>query len=157
MAKRIFADTNPIGKLIFYNRDFPLEVTAVVEDRSDLHLEFDIIINFTQLKDIWYGGDETFMSRVNGSQNYMGYFILNTGDVNSLADKINKRLVTLGFYDENNPPGFLFRPFGDIYFNNSVVAEQGVSHGNRQTVIALIFVAVFLLVVARINFININA
>jgi len=120
MAKRIFADTNPIGKLIFYNRDFPLEVTAVVEDRSDLHLEFDIIINFTQLKDIWYGGDETFMSVVNGSQNYMGYFILNTGDVNSLADKINKRLVTLGFYDENNPPGFLFRPLGDIYFNNSM-------------------------------------
>ncbi len=156
LSQRIFADENPLGKLLNYNGEFPLMVTAVIEERSDIHLRFDMLVKFGVLKDI-FGSTGEFMSRLNGSQNFMGYLVLNTDEQDALVEKINSGLIEIGAYDaEDNPPGYLLRPFKDIYFFNDAVAEHGIVHGNFQAVIAMIFVALFILLIATINYINVT-
>ncbi len=156
VAKRIFSDLNPVGKVINYNRDFPLVVTAVIEDPADIHLNFQVIINFRQLAGLMFDGNERYMSEIVGSQNYMGYFVLSSDRADELAEKIKSGLVEMNLYNKDNPPSYSFRPFSDIYFADDVRPEMGVIHGNKQIVIALIFVALFVLIIATINYINVS-
>jgi len=156
VAKRIFNEQNPVGRVINYNRDFPMIVTAVIEDPDDIHLNFQVIINFRQLAGIMFDGNERYMSEIIGSQNYMGYFVLNSNNADELAEKIKSGLVEMNLYSENNPPPYSFRPFSDIYFADDLRPELGVIHGNKQIVIALIFVALFVLIIATINYINVS-
>ena len=157
LSSRIFGEENPLGKLINYNGEFPLQVTAVIEERYDVHLSFDMLVQFSMLKDIWQNGNDEFMSRLNGAQNYMGYYVLNTDNTEDLEEKINSKLIEIGAYDaDNNPPNYWLRPFSDIYFFNDAVSEHGVIHGNFQTVIAMIFVALFVILIATINYINVT-
>lgn len=155
IADRIFKGENPMGKMLNYNGKFPLIVSAVIEERNDLHLQFDMLIQFQMLKDICYRGNDEFMTRLNGSQNFLSYMVLSTENPEELSDKINAKLVEIEAYNaDNDPPNYLFRPFSDIYFNNDAIAEIGIKHGNRPTVIAMIFVALFILLIATINYIN---
>ena len=154
VARRIFNDQNPVGKEINYNRDFPMIVTAVIKDPCNIHLDFQVIINFRQLAGLMFGGDNRYMSEIIGSQNYMGYFVLGSNRVDELEEKIQGSLMKMNLYSE--PPPYTFRPFGDIYFADDVRPEMGVVHGNKQLVIALIFVALFVLVIATINYINVS-
>jgi len=156
VAKRIFNEQNPVGKVVNYNRDFPMVVTAVIEDPDDIHLNFQVIINFRQLAGIMFDGNDRYMSEIIGSQNYMGYFVLNSNKPDELAEKIKSGLVEMNLYSEDNPPPYSFRPFSDIYFADDVRPELGVIHGNKQIVIALIFVALFVLIIATINYINVS-
>ncbi len=157
LAARIFADENPLGKLLNYNGEFPLVVTAVIKEENDLHLEFDMLVKFSMLTDVWYNGNNSFMSALNGGQNFMAYMVLNSDKPDALVEKINTKLIDIGAYDaENDPPNYLMRPFKNIYFFNDAVTEHGVKHGNFQTIIALIFVALFVLVIATINYINVT-
>jgi len=154
VAGRIFSDQNPVGEVINYNRDFPMVVTAVIEDPDNIHLNFETIINFRQLAGLMFDGNERYMTEIVGSQNYMGYFVLSSDRVDELAEKIKSGLMEMNLYRE--PPPYSFRPFSDIYFADDVRPEMGVVHGNRQMVIALMFVALFVLVVATINYINVS-
>ena len=156
VARRIFNKQNPVGTVINYNRDYPLVVTAVIEDPSDIHLNFQVIINFRQLAGLMFGGDDRYMSEIIGSQNYMGYFVLNSDRADELAEKIKSGLVEMNLYNKDNPPPYSFRPFSDIYFADDVRPEMGVIHGNKQIVVALIFVALFVLIIATINYINVS-
>ncbi|MBE0675756.1 MAG: ABC transporter permease, partial [Bacteroidales bacterium] len=156
LSRRIFGDENPMGKLLNYNDQFPVQVTAVIEERSDIHLRFDMLIKFEMLKDVLALKTDQFMTRLSGSQNYMGYMVLNTDDPDALVEKINSNLIEIGAYDtDNNPPNYIFRPFKNIYFSNDAVTEFGVVHGNFQTVIAMIFIALFILIIATINYVNV--
>jgi len=154
VARRIFNDQNPVGQVINYNRDFPMTVTAVIEDPVNIHLDFQVIINFRQLAGLMFDGNDRYMSEIIGSQNYMGYFVLNSERADELAEKIKSGLMEMNLYQ--NPPPYTFRPFSEIYFADDVRPELGVVHGNKQVVIALIFVAVFVLIIATINYINVT-
>lgn len=154
VARRIFNDQNPVGKAINYNRDFPMIVTAVIKDPCNIHLDFQVIINFRQLAGIMFDGNERYMSEIVGSQNYMGYYVLKSDRVDELAGKISSGLMEMNLYRE--PPPYSFRPFSNIYFADDIRPEMGVVHGNKQMVIALIFVALFVLVIATINYINVS-
>lgn len=158
LARRIFGDENPVGKQITYNSEFPLQVTAVIEDKRDIHIRFDMLINFGQLAGIWYDGDASFMTVINGSQNYQGYLLVNTTDISGLVSRINAKLIETGAYNnDTNQPEYGLLPFGEIYFSTYEGSEHGVKHGNKPTVIALIFVAIFILLIATINYINLTA
>ncbi len=154
VARRMFNDQNPVGKVINYNRDFPMVITAVIEDPEDIHLDFQAIINFRQLAGIAFGGSERYMTEIIGSQNYMGYFVLRSNGVEELEEKIQSGLMEMNLYSESPP--YSFRPFSNIYFADDIRPEMGVVHGNKQMVIALIFVALFVLVIATINYINVS-
>ena len=58
----------------------------------------------------------------------MAYYLLNTDKPEELAEKIKNKLVSMNFYNTDNPPPYSFRPFGDIYFTHDVKPEQGVIH-----------------------------
>lgn len=154
VSERIFADKNPVGELINYNRDYPLLVSAVIEDPDNMHLNFDAIIQFQQIIDVWLGGNKRFLTELRGSQNFMGYFVLNTDNPDALVDKMISSLIEINVYSE--APSYSLRPYSDIYFLDEDINEHGIIHGNRQTVIALIFVAIFVLLIATINYVNVS-
>lgn len=155
LARRIFRDKNPIGQTLNYNERYPLTVKAVMTDLDHLHLEAEAIINFETMRKI-RGMDEEDYHRLRGSQNYLGYFILNTVDTKGLSDRINSWLLDINAYGPDNPPEYWFRPIDDIYFNNNIQFESGVKHGNLPAVKAFIFIALFIMIIAGINYINIS-
>ncbi len=65
-ARRIFKEQDPIGKILFYNKTFPLVITGVFREvprnsdfRIDMVLPFSYISEFN-LGDSWNGGDSFY-------------------------------------------------------------------------------------------------
>lgn len=156
-AKTIFGSSDPVGKTIKYNNEFVFTVTGVVEERDDFHIEYDIIVDFESLKDIRGGGDESFLYNL-GPQNYLVYLLLNA-EINTdlLENKINQYFIgKKGGWTEDSPPQFWLREFSDIYLNSDIQYEMGCIHGNKKIVGAFIIVAILVLLIAGINYVNIT-
>ena len=154
VAKNMFGNKNPIGKIINYQKDNPFRVSAVIKDVDNLHLTVEAMINFSRLKDITMGGNDSYMTELRGSQNYMAYYVLNSDNYHDLSQRIANKLVEMNVYSADNPPEYRFRPFSEIYFLGDDIREHSVVHGNMQLIMALAFVAIFVIIIASINFIN---
>src|SRR6056297_380322 len=156
-AQKIFGDTDPIGKTIKYNNQYVFTVTGIIEERDDFHIQYDVIVDFFSLKDIRAGGDESFLYNL-GPQNYLVYLLLNPNiNPDLLENKINKYFIgKKGGWTEDAPPQFWLREFSDIYLNSDIQYELGCVHGNKKVVGAFIIVAIIVLIIAGINYVNIT-
>ena len=155
LAKKIFKDENPIGKSIKFNNNYYFIITGVVESRKDFHVKYNAIADFTSLKDLRGSGNEEFLNSL-GPRNYLTYLL--TSDINKdeLSDKINEYFLGKGYWNEDNLPNFWLRDFSKIYLDDNISYEMGCKHGNRKVVISFIIIAIFILLIAGINYINIT-
>lgn len=155
LKNRIFGNKNPVGQTIRYNRDHELEVTAVIADVERFHIPFEAMINFTMLKYISGNGDESFLNQMTGSQNYLVYLTIPGEQPGDLGNRITELFVSEKIFRTENPPRYSLRSFSEIYFLDDQIMENAVIHGNMDTVLAMSFVALFIILIATINFINI--
>ncbi len=156
-AQKIFGDTDPVGKTVKYNNQHVFTVTGVIEERDDFHIQYDVIVDFLSLKDIRGGGNEAFLYNL-GPQNYLVYLLLNPNiDTDQLENKINNYFIgKKGGWTKEDPPQFWLREFSDIYLNSDIQYELGCVHGNKKVVGAFIIVAIIVLFIAGINYVNIT-
>jgi len=156
-AQNIFGDEDPVGKTVKYNNEHVFTVTGVIEERDDFHIQYDVIVDFQSLKDIRGGGNEAFLYDL-GPQNYLVYLLLNPNiNPDLLENKINNYFIgKKGGWTEEDPPQFWLRKFSDIYLNNDIQYEMGCVHGNKKVVGAFIIVAIIVLILAGINYVNIT-
>jgi putative ABC transport system permease protein len=146
-AQRLFGTEDPMGKTIIYNNSFHFTVTGVVEDADDFHLEWRALAPFKSLPVI--KGSERFLDENN--DNFPTYFLLRPNtDVPAFEKKITAALNAI----RSRPAVFYLRPFGEIYFSRDVLHEKGIKHGNLSLVIIFAAVAVLILLIACVNFIN---
>ena len=146
-AKRLFGLEDPMGKTVIYENRFNFSVTGIVKDPIDFHLEWRALAPFRSLPVI--KGRQRFLDAKN--DNFPTYFLLREHtDVLDLEKKLGAAINAI----RERPALFRLRPFKDIYFARDINQEKGIKHGNMSLVILFSAVAVLILLIACVNFIN---
>jgi len=164
-AKKYFGDENAIGKIITLTavNNQPYTVTGVIKDiPADSHFHFDMFGSLTNFgdanSDTWLGGG------------YHTYLLLKPGsDLKKMEARFPEMvkkymgpqieqqmgLSLEQFIGKGNSLGFTLQPLVDIHLNSSTNNEFEPG-GNEMYVYIFAGVAVFMLIIACINFINLS-
>jgi putative ABC transport system permease protein len=152
-AKAIFGRQDPIGKIVKINNVCDLTVKAVIKDvPQSSSWQFNGIISFSSIKDILFGGHDDAYSWNN--YDYETYILLpNSSDKAVLVKNIESVLVK-NLPQSNKDINTDLFPFKDIYYNPEL--SNFNSHGSVEKNFALISIAMLILLIAVINFINLS-
>jgi putative ABC transport system permease protein len=150
MAKKLFGADNPMGKMVQMNNRYDYTVTGVVQDINNFHMNINAFISANDITRI--EGNNNFLTSRN--YNHSIYLLVNPGaDISALAQKINDRAVEEERYQGDR---LILRPFNDIYFASHLQHEKNTKHGNIHLIIVFSIIALLILGIACINFINLT-
>lgn len=157
LAKKYFGDEDPIGKTIKNNGRDEYEVTGVFEDLPvNTHMQINALLSF-----------ESFVSLVNNPQQitswqwdgFMTYLLMKEKvDIKQFEAKIPA-------YVQKHEGELLKRVNGDMIFNLQAITDIHLDsdfmgefkpNGNRRSAYFLSIVAVLILIIAWINYINLS-
>lgn len=148
-AERLFGDEDPLGRTVVLNNTFPFTVTGIVDDPDDFHIAWKALGPFKTLPSLT--GWPNFLDQKN--DNFPTYLLLRPRtNVAALTGKLTGAINAIRGND--GPAAFGLRPFRDIYFSRDAVREKGVKHGNMNLVVLFSAVAVLILLIACVNFVN---
>jgi len=158
IAEKYFGDENPIGLILESGNDRQLKITGVIEDvPQNSHLKFDALVSGSTLAR--ERGEEEFNSMEPGRFWNIGvytYLMLNeNSDMQSIHDKFpefyEKYMKSIG--DAINASFELMStPLTDQHFNGHLSSDQPT--GNKAFIYIFIAVALFILLIAAINYMN---
>ncbi|MFA8451480.1 MAG: ABC transporter permease, partial [Bacteroidales bacterium] len=158
MSKTLFGKENPIGKTITTinkEKKDTFIVSAIIENPKDFHLKIDAITNINRIiKRIPESSFRTFEG-----WNYPTYFLLKSSNINitKLENKIKNFIKEHPYNSKKQDRIVSLRPMNDIYFDYKGEYETGnVRHSNFNNLITLIGIAILILIISCINFINLN-
>ena len=148
-AHDIFGDEDPIGKVINLYEMYDVKVVGVIQDSPDnSHLKFNFISNLTFAKEIGYTVDGWKSSA------FMAYLLLRKGtDVSAVESKIYNFLDDKPTLEEWEK--LTLQPLFDIHFSPGIGFDQSITI-DKQYVIIFAIAAIFILLIASINFINLS-
>lgn len=152
-AKKYFGDQDPMGKVIELDKHLQLKVTGVAKDLpSNSHLSFDLAIPISN-----YFGQKWFNMWINNSS--FTYVLLD--------DKVNKAQLEKRFSTFLNKYmgkemerlrarfDLSLTPLNAVYFEEASSFDN-VKHGDKSVVYIFLSIAVLILVIACINFMNLS-
>ena len=158
-AQKYFGDVNPVGKIIRFNERYNFLVTGVVEDPPEnSHISFNLIASFVTLEDFPFSdrlerwGSLNFLSYIRLEENFdPGYIEQELPGF--IARKMGEDVDTLASRGiEFNP---YLQPITDIHLHSNLLGELH-PNGNIYYVYIFSAIAVFLLIIASINFVNLT-
>jgi putative ABC transport system permease protein len=148
LAQKLFGNDDPIGKTVKLNKQKDYMVTAVFKDiTGESSLKFDYILPFEVYKQNRGGGFNW------GNYDHPLYVKLHdASQADEMIREINERRAKLRDGDGGNV-AFYIQPFTEHYLYSQF--ENGVPVGGRIKYVQIfIVVAVFMLLIACINFMN---
>ncbi len=161
-AKKYFGDEEPIGKVLhLQDDDFNDELATVTGVFKDLpattHLKFDVLFSYKTL----YSRGEWAPARYNESWRrkdmYTYIQLIDGSDIEAIEDKlpaiIDKYSPDLA--DQNRKDILALQPLRDIHLTSNLAEEPEVN-GNRQAVDFMAIIALFIIVIAWVNYINLS-
>ncbi len=156
MARKYFNDENPIGQLIRFKDYDTYEVTGVIKDPPKTsHLSYSAILPLSSLLRLRNQDYAPSPDRMGGGMSFETYFLFHEGfgpvdfysyfksfyeDHLKASDNINYKAV--------------IDPIADIYLNSKIWNRY--SQGNKRVFYGFISIAVFMLILASINYINLS-
>lgn len=155
-ARKYFGDQDPIGKIINWNGENRFEVTGIFEDIPDnSHIKFDFLFSYQTLNRHTKNQSETSWSWYD----FNTYVLLEPGtDVSALQHKWEQYVENARGEDwakNNYSQHFILQPMLDIHLYANLLQEsQPDERGDGDSVYALTFIALFILIIAWINYIN---
>jgi len=168
-ADKYFPNENPVGKALVVNNqvDKPYTIGGVIEDfKTTSHLQFDFLIGM-EGHEFWNGEQKSW-----GASNYATYFQLKEGtDVKSLETKISDEVIgkyfipgmIAGGQSESEVKKFFkekkahleLQPIEKIHLFSEDVTDN-LRYGDIRVVWMFGGVALFILLIAAVNFINLS-
>jgi putative ABC transport system permease protein len=161
MAQKYFGDENPIGKILNSDNRRDIEVVGVVEDfPPNSHFHFDFLGSLINYGD----GDSDFWV----NNNYYTYFVLRPGhdpkEVEQKLELLVRKYIgpqvqqVLGVsWEQLQANGaayqYFIQPLKDIHLHSQFTAELEPP-GNAAYVTIFSIIAIFILAIACINFMN---
>ena len=154
-AKKYFGNEDPIGKIITVNKAASYKITAVVPDPpANTHLKFSMLLSFASFVAQHTHDDVNTTVQWDG---FFAYLLLRPGaDPKQLETKI--AALTQKNWGEDmkkNQWGMVFhlQPLTDIHLYSHYMHEAEVN-GDGRSVYFLLIIAVFIIAIAWINYIN---
>jgi putative ABC transport system permease protein len=162
-AKKYFNNANVVGKVLIFNDTAQYKVTGVIKDiPKQSHFEFDFFMSMSTIdesRDIsWF------------SNNFNTYILLKPGaDAKKLESKFPEffkkqagpqlesvlHLTFSTFEKSGNYFRMNLTPLKEIHLKSNRVAEMG-ANGNIQYVYIFSAIAIFILLIACVNFMNLS-
>jgi len=163
MASKYFGNENPIGKTLRIDNKTDLEVTGICEDvPRNSSIQFEFAASFSniigELHNDW------------GSNNITTFLLLEKSvllsdldnEFSSMLDKYFGPIIQMvmnitldEFYDAGNRYYYFLEPILDMHLNTQM-SEGYDGGGNMTYVYVLSLIAIFILLIACINFINLS-
>ncbi len=155
-ARKYFGDEDPVGKSLRFNGELEVEISGVYEDAPrNSHLKPDILVSWETL--VRFRGAE-----INTAWQWDAFF--NYVQLHPETDYKEFEAKLPPFVEEmtgelmarsGDGMEFHLQPLRSIHLNSDFMfeAEPG---GNARSVYALIVIAIFLVVIAWVNFINMS-
>jgi putative ABC transport system permease protein len=150
-SARIFGNENPVGKIVSSSDGTDYEITGIYEDiPSNSHIQFNAVMSFSTLYK-----EPNFYMDWNGGNQYTAYLLLNEqASVPHIEKKIpdfmwgyiNEGLAAYGVRYEP-----YLQPLADVHLYHNHYSET-----LRSKIYIFASVAVFLLLIACVNFINLT-
>jgi putative ABC transport system permease protein len=163
MAKKYFGNENPIGKsleLELVGQKVPFQVRGLMADTPDnSHFQIDFLASMGPVSD-FYGGEDKMMQNF-GSNNFSTYLLLAEGvDIKEFEMKLPELIDRhmgenkAGVAASKGTQLFLW-PLTDIHLHSNLDSEIE-PNGNIDYVYIYLAVALFILLIACINFMNLS-
>jgi len=168
MARRIFGDINVVGKIIalndnFHHLELKFKVTGVMEDiPSNSSIVKDAFTSIELAPQIMNRKIKTDWR----NWSFQLFVLMNSNSsLKDVMPKINQTLhssmVESGWktqveLDKDLAEGdysFTYQAFGDLYFS---VSDYWLNHGNKKLAQLYLFIAIIILTIAVINYINLS-
>ena len=154
MAEEFFGSSaEAIGKVIRYQNDKDLKITAVFDNvPQNSTTQFDYILNW-----------QSFLERNSWAKNWTNngppcYIMLRAGtDATAFEKKITRFLDN--YNKEQTPHSYIrlgVERYGDVYLHSNFDKNGNISGGRIQYVNLFSIVAIFILLIACINFMNLT-
>lgn len=150
-AKKYFGDEDPIGKMITVvpgGGEAVMKVSGVIKDvPENAHLKFDILVSYeTGVKYLGWTYDNW-----NGNNEFM-YLLSNGANLDAaFAERFNESYYSK--VDQDSEELLVIQPLTDIHLKSDRTFEADVN-GSKAAVNILLLVAMFVLVIAWVNYIN---
>jgi putative ABC transport system permease protein len=164
MAEKYFGEENPIGKIIIGDNWINLNITGIMKKHpSSTHMDYDFLVNFETLNramepvnnQLLYGNLSTAW------QNFRVYtYVLLDADADPEAVEVKMRtLIEERLGRVLRTAGVVLNPYlqklTDIHLKSNLEGEIGPT-GDESYVYIFSAVAVFILLIACINFMNLS-
>jgi putative ABC transport system permease protein len=152
-AKRFFGNEDPIDKSIKLDNEYDLIVKAIIKDVPEKSsMQFSGVVSFSSIKAMNSSGNNDPYNWWN--RNYETYLLA--------PDRYNQEILqeTIEPVLRNNIPKEVkdlnvdLFPFKDIYYHPELSSFH--SHGSKEKSFILISIAILILVIAAINYINLS-
>lgn len=149
-AARYFGNEDPIGKTLKFYNAFDFEVTGILKNvPGNSHIQFDFLVPFESTlrtfgwSDSWY------------DNNYSTYIqLIDNVSLQNISDKVSEYLK------KNNPQTrtkLILQPLTDIHLRSDYAIDlYGQTENKAIYVYAFSIIAVFVLLIACINFMNLS-
>jgi len=153
-AKKYFGTIDQaMGKVIEMDKQFHLTVTGIAKDvPSNSHLDFDLVVPISH-----YTNDDFLKRWINNG--LFTYVLLNEHTNVAQLEKKFIPFVQKYMGEDMKKHGFLFSlsltPLKDIYFEPSSEFDN-VRHGDKAVVYIFLSIAILILLIACINFMNLS-
>jgi len=150
-AKRYFGDEDPMGKTITFETRINLEIKAVIKDvPEESHFKFDFLGSLSTLRGV-YGGSLPQTWVWNPCWTYL--LLSKDADPEILESKFPE-FIQKYFYDaEKDNVSLYLQPLTDIHLKSHLDYELA-PNSHMSSVYILSIIAVFLLLIAMINYMN---
>ncbi len=157
LADKLFGNADPIGQTVIGLQSLEYHVTGVVENPPrNSHLQYDALVSWTTTVPGTGPLPFTWMNNW-WAQAIFTYVLTNEGaDVDQLQSKLTD-FMQRNFPERADQYFLYLQPFQDIYLNSSnLTGIRNARLGSGLYIKIFSFTAIFLLLIACINYININ-
>ena len=166
-TNKVFGNKDPVGEdIVLYGltSNQVYNVTGVIKDVENFHFDFDVMLSMVSLRELdeqqqSFSGEDKLNS-YHTAEFYFTYLLLpGPHDVSRTEKAINayflEKIKDKWFYSETF--AFSLRPMEDIYFTAPLKSEWGYcKHGNLKLIRILLSIALFILILACINYVNLT-
>ncbi len=164
-AEKYFPDTGLdkiIGSTLVYNDSIPVKVTGVVAnftERTDLVFEEFISLKTAESQDLTSAVTDGHWNNTNSASQLFIKLADNSDNVNfqKQLDRLSQEHADEKSIALGQKRRFYMQPLADLHFDpNYYTFDFNSSQASKSSLITLSFVALFLLLLGCINFINLN-
>jgi putative ABC transport system permease protein len=155
-AAKYFGTKNPMGQILSVDKKVDYQVAGIFQDiPQNSHLKFDILLSYQNLINLY--GNEVEDSW--GDSGWFTYLLLKPqADPIAFGKKL-PALVDAEFGEALRyyklTCDLILQPLNDIHLNSNFMQEYEVN-GDRDTVNFLSVIAVFIIIIAWVNYINLS-
>ncbi len=150
-ARKYFGSESAVGKRIKFGGNEEYEITGVIESPENSHLKFSFLFSYPTLVTLW-GAD---FNEAWGWYDFYTYVLLHRGShATALEQKFPAFINKYGREEKaSERTKFVLQPLQDIHLYSDLIQEARVN-GNGDAVYFLLIIALFILVIAWVNYIN---